>query len=366
MSGYHHPYAPSAAERWLACPGSVHLSRGMASGDSVYAEEGTRAHEAAAKFLETETLTLDDREMTEAIELYARTVWMLKDMLTDPVFKVEHKLESKTIPEFGGTIDCLLTGKVGRIWHCFCVDLKYGKGIAVDAEDNAQAMSYLLLARENYAFLQKESTRYHIVIVQPRTGGQHVKHSLATDEDVAAFAQLIRASQENPDKFKAGDHCRWCPAQGICPTLYQHTLTAAQEAFPDDVTDEVRQRWIELLRHEKAIKSLYARLPGLVLSEMQKGHKFEGYKAVESLGNRTWTIQDETKLRKVLAGADLSTDYFFTKVKSPSQLEREVSEEEYEHIAQFVHRPSRGVVLAPESDRREEVDFGDPLAPFDD
>src|SRR5215467_13424311 len=51
MTG-HAPFAPSAAERWLACPGSFAL--GLAhppEPESEYAAEGTRLHKVAAAHL---------------------------------------------------------------------------------------------------------------------------------------------------------------------------------------------------------------------------------------------------------------------------------------------------------------------------
>ena len=41
----------SSSHRWLACPGSIRLSAGMPNTGSVYAEEGTAAHELAEKCL---------------------------------------------------------------------------------------------------------------------------------------------------------------------------------------------------------------------------------------------------------------------------------------------------------------------------
>ena len=41
----HSELGPSAAERWLNCPGSVLLIRDMVKPDSIYAAEGNAAHE---------------------------------------------------------------------------------------------------------------------------------------------------------------------------------------------------------------------------------------------------------------------------------------------------------------------------------
>ena len=47
----HSKIGASSMKRWQACPGSVKLSEGIESRSSVFAEEGTKAHELAEKWL---------------------------------------------------------------------------------------------------------------------------------------------------------------------------------------------------------------------------------------------------------------------------------------------------------------------------
>lgn len=49
----HAQLSPSSAERWMTCPGSVALSKGAPDDSSSFADEGTDAHELAAKCLES-------------------------------------------------------------------------------------------------------------------------------------------------------------------------------------------------------------------------------------------------------------------------------------------------------------------------
>jgi len=49
----HHPFGPSALAKRMACPGSLLAELGRPSTSSVYADEGTFAHEILAKCLET-------------------------------------------------------------------------------------------------------------------------------------------------------------------------------------------------------------------------------------------------------------------------------------------------------------------------
>ncbi len=47
----HARLSPSAAERWMTCPGSVKLSEAIQDRESQYAAEGTAAHELAEHIL---------------------------------------------------------------------------------------------------------------------------------------------------------------------------------------------------------------------------------------------------------------------------------------------------------------------------
>ena len=47
----HSKIGASSMYRWSKCPGSVRLCEGIKSVSSVYADEGTRAHELAASLL---------------------------------------------------------------------------------------------------------------------------------------------------------------------------------------------------------------------------------------------------------------------------------------------------------------------------
>ena len=48
MSAGHAKLSPSGAHRWMACPGSIVLESNIPDKGSVYADEGTAAHELAA------------------------------------------------------------------------------------------------------------------------------------------------------------------------------------------------------------------------------------------------------------------------------------------------------------------------------
>ncbi|WP_144781843.1 DUF2800 domain-containing protein, partial [Macrococcoides caseolyticum] len=71
-------------------------------------------------------------------------------MTSTPYVAVEKRLDySAVAPEGFGTVDCLIIG--GET--LYVTDFKYGKGVAVSAEDNPQMKLYALGAYLEYSFL---------------------------------------------------------------------------------------------------------------------------------------------------------------------------------------------------------------------
>ena len=63
MPGPHAQVSPSAAYRWISCPGSVALCKGLPDDEgSVYAMEGTIAHHMAELILTGQKPEPDDAE----------------------------------------------------------------------------------------------------------------------------------------------------------------------------------------------------------------------------------------------------------------------------------------------------------------
>jgi hypothetical protein len=160
----HAPLAPSAAERWIACPGS-HLAEAAAppSAPSEFADFGTAAHVLFAKVLRfsltARTMTTDpliERPLDLALDA-ARQI-----LGRDP-FLVELRLPA--LPGLGmiwGTSDVVgftPAGPVDRI-----IDLKFGENIAVEA-DTPQLGVYALLAARCFGAAESGIT---VWILQPR------------------------------------------------------------------------------------------------------------------------------------------------------------------------------------------------------
>jgi len=160
----HAPLSPSAAERWMACPGSRQAeAEAPPAIPSTFAELGTYAHELFAfglrHGLTAEALTTDPAiRQPLALALTA-----MREILGTRTFMVETRLPALAgLPMVWGTADVIgfsLPGPVDTI-----ADLKFGEAILVEA-DTVQLAIYALLAAHCYGAAENGVTAWTI---QPR------------------------------------------------------------------------------------------------------------------------------------------------------------------------------------------------------
>lgn len=183
----HAELGASSASRWMNCPGSVRLSRpyGGESKASSYAAEGTVAHALAEALLSGVSgpavgavLEADGRsvvvthEMEDAVQVYLDVVTPLRKQSDWHAF--EQRVVIRSAPpqaECFGTAD--FAALVGHTLHI--VDLKYGKGVIVEVEENAQELYYALACYETFEEIAADVREIRLVIVQPRIDGARTK-----------------------------------------------------------------------------------------------------------------------------------------------------------------------------------------------
>jgi len=252
----HAVLAPSSADRWLTCLGSVALTKDLPDYTSEYAINGTDLHEVGALCLETHQDAAEwiGHAMLSGAILTEEDAEYLQRGYLDPVrayaalgtLLVE---ESASLawytgnPKDQGTADIVVVG-VGK--ELIVGDLKMGRGVEVSPDDNRQCKIYALSVIEKHG-LEGEYDSVRIVIFQPRIGDGKPKEwvvpmaaLLAFKEKVQAVAQTINmgGSLKLVPSEKA---CRFCKAKATCPALRGEVNAALAAGVPsadgfDDLT----------------------------------------------------------------------------------------------------------------------------------
>ena len=225
----HAVLSASGSDRWIHCPPSVRLGESFADNGSDYALEGTCAHALAEYKLRkalgqpaddpTEGLDFYNEEMDGATDGYAgyvlEQVEAAKETCADPAVMVEQRVDfSRWVKRGFGTADALVIAD-GTL---HVIDLKYGTGIEVSAEDNPQLKCYALGALELFDGIY-DITDVALHIYQPRRANISEWGIPKTDLLTWAAEVLKPAADlawDGKGEFSCGDWCRFCKAKSIC------------------------------------------------------------------------------------------------------------------------------------------------------
>jgi len=348
----------SSAKRVIACPGSVALVDTMPpQPSSSYADEGTLLHDIIAQVLETDASPAqflgrkyEGVEFTEDL-LERKIIPALKALdEIDPDKTMEFAVESSVsfgdfLPGVFGSADLL--GRIGN--RVIVLDWKFGDGVTVEVENNAQHLFYTAAAMRTpgLEWLFKGISYIELVIVQP----PYVRRWTTTPEYVAQFeTELLRAVKlsRQPDAPMAhGEHCRWCPAKPICPILtgaVDRAVQAKLEAMP---TDQIAY----YLEQVPMIEQFISDLKGLAQNLIESGQPVPGWKLVNKRATRQWTNPEEASLFLLGAGVEPYEE----KIISPAAAEKLLKKAKIPFADGLVVAVSSGSTLAPASDPRPDA-----------
>lgn len=235
----------------MTCPLSPTLEMFYQDEESEYAKEGTDAH------LYGELWLLDDKAGMEAfravsayynaemhyyvgefVEEVERRYAGFKAISPDAVLMPEQYLRyDKWVHDGFGTGDVtLIAPGVLEI-----IDLKYGKGVPVKAQNNPQIRIYGLAAYDMFSHMFDNIHTIRLTIVQPRLDS-------VTSEDISVEKLLhwadtvLRPAGYNAwkgiGKRVAGSHCRFCKAKVDCGPYKVYRLEEKKKYIPKDMTLE--------------------------------------------------------------------------------------------------------------------------------
>ena len=378
MNGVHKKLSASVCERFWNCPGSVSLSEQMPpSAPNKYAAEGTYAHMMAELELkialgqdekgdsrkwalshenyEVEGFKFSyDEEMKRAIREYVGYICDLRDRykIGNDCIQTETKLDIPGNPDLGGTADCIIHVPYRRI---VAIDFKYGAGTKVEVEGNKQLQCYALGA---YYSLEEsdqlEIDTIQCIIFQPRINDGIQSYEISIDRLHEFHQQLLDKAKltevANPE-FKAGDWCKYCPAQAVCKTNEEYISEQTGIEFAEVPLDNVGsypagpikartgfelrasayyveatpERLAQILDAAPMIRKWLDSVASYAQGEALRGTEIPGYELKEKRGNRKWTISDKDKLVECLFKAlPFSRPELLkpNEVKSPAEIEK--------------------------------------------
>lgn len=366
----HSKIGASGMYRWSKCPGSVKLSEGIESRSSVFAEEGTKAHELGEKWLKEGDSAIAGYpiDMVEHVSVYVDAVAERQDadptnnrLLIEQRFHL-HELHS----DLFGTSDAIVwQPAIGRL---SVIDLKYGAGVPVEVEDNPQLLYYGLGAL--LANKQWKPREVEVVIVQPRCPHPDgpVRSQVIQVVDLLEFAadlvEAVKRTEEASEQhatldtlnwmrayLNPGDHCRWCPAAAICPSQRSKAQELAKIAFAPGVPYDAQQladtlEWLPIL--EAWIKNTRE----FAYAEAEKGHDIPRHKLVEKRATRKW--RDEAQAVEWMRANHINP-FGEPPVISPATLEKQLPKDQRKILDDLCIKESSGHTLVHESDRREAI-----------
>ena len=323
----HAKLSASGASRWATCPGSVQMEDGIPDRESIYAQEGTLAHEMSELKLKhyLDPKGFGKRKLNAAIkklkenELYQAEMDSYTDTYVDfikekalsfpsnPYIEIEKRVDfSRWVDGGFGTCDCVLIhGSTLSI-----IDLKYGKGVPVSSEQNEQLILYALGAYDAFNLIYNLD-KIELNIVQPRINNFSTWEISLTE--LLLWGDYFKVQAEkalggNGELVPSAKACKFCKARDICTARAENNLSLESEIKlkPNEIP---KDKLYEYISRGEDIAKWVADLKAYALDMCLKGEDVKGLKAVAGRTTRSWTNQDEAINKLIEGGIDEAIIY---------------------------------------------------------
>jgi hypothetical protein len=349
----------STARRVINCPGSVALVQQVPSKpSSIYADEGTLLHHVIAAVLETGKPPEDflgtfynGIELTEdRLERKLLPALAALDEI-DPDKMMEYDVEKvvgfgDTIPGVFGSAD--VVGRIGD--RGILVDWKFGDGVAVEAEENPQAMFYIAAALHTTAtkWAFKDVEAIDVYIVQPPFVKKWTTDLARIKRFEADLILAVRASEQPDAPLATGDHCRWCAAKSVCPLVNGAVARADRAALKTINVDDLAAA----LDRIELVKGWIKDAEELAQTLLENGTDVPGYKLVAKRATRQWASEAAALTALTETGCSAQE---LTELKSPAQVEKVLKKRKIAMPEGLITAVSSGNTLASADDPRPAV-----------
>jgi hypothetical protein len=360
----------SGASRWIACTPSPRLEEVFENKSSSFAEEGTLAHELAELNLKAELDLLDPCEILEIttdlkyqtyyspdmseyvqkhIDYVLQQFTEAKRLTPDAVLLIEQKVDITHLIEEGfGTCDVIIIADgVLEV-----IDLKYGMGLRVSAENNSQLKLYGSGALEAYDMLYDIHT-VRLTVTQPRLDS--ISSWDISAEDLRQWGEEVvkpKALEAYAGKGEqvTGDHCQFCKASARCKAQADLAAETAKADFTDAklLTDA---ELVEIYKNIPNVSKWFKTIEAYMYDEAMAGKAWPEHKLVDGQSRRGWT--DEQAVIDILQSDYDERHYLTTKIKGIGDIEKLVGKKEFPTLlGEVVAFKKTAPSLVHESDKR--------------
>lgn len=361
----HAVLSASSSHRWLNCNPSACLELEFGDSESEAAAEGTAAHALAEhklrrafKMRSKRPVSRFDSDEMEAhtdgyVEFVLESLEQVRLRCSDPVVLIEQRLDfSCYVPDGFGTGDCVIIGD-GAL---HIIDLKYGQGLLVEAEENPQMKLYALGALAIFDALY-DISKVSMTIYQPRR--ENVSTWTIPVDALRDWAEnelrpkAVRANN-GEGEFLPGEWCRFCKAAVKCRARADAMLTLASRDFArpplisDSEIEEILSVLDELAKWAEDIRA-YA-----LDAALNHGKQWNGYKLVA--GRSTRKFSDEAAVAKAAIAAGYR-DVYRKSLITLTEMERLMGKAKFsEVLGGLVAKPQGKPVLVSATDKRPAID----------
>ncbi|OED35022.1 hypothetical protein AB832_06600 [Flavobacteriaceae bacterium (ex Bugula neritina AB1)] len=296
----HSKFSASSSERWLRCTGSIFLIEKykdeIKEKPSIFAEEGTLAHDIADKILRGVEHQECDETMLNYIMEYVNYIRRYLNNIEGAIGYSETKLHYDNVVTGGfGTCDYSIIAP--EEIHVF--DLKYGKNLKVEVKNNTQLQLYAIGVMNNISDQERSKIKNIIMhIVQPRIGNI-VSWTITSDQladfGYYAMTRAIEALEDTPKFTPSNEACLYCPAKPFCKASHNLIKHEILKGFVfDDIVSDSELKVV--LDHKNLIKKYLEDVESLVYDRLNAGIKFNGYKLTVGHKTSKWTSDAERYL----------------------------------------------------------------------
>jgi hypothetical protein len=327
MPDQHAFLALSASKAWLSCTRMPRFTEGLPDTENEAAFEGTVAHAISEWTLRMMLRMNSEKYCRSQIKKYKETVYPdlglgesgragevvydkqmsrhVRDYVSyvmeqysqalriDPGAQIfiETRVDvSKYVPEGFGTADVIIVYKINGRGRYIGIDLKYGKGVLVEGEDNPQLKLYAL----GGAILLDpvwDFEFFEMHIYQPRLNNFPIMEiSRQTLINWARYVVKPKAqlAWDGEGEFVVGDYCRFCKAFAKCPAVYEKAQRLAMHKFarieylpPEAVSEvykmaQIMTSWLAETKRDALEMSLKhgVEWPDLILTNARAERKY--------------------------------------------------------------------------------------------